>query len=135
MKKSICELLQRLNLEYNGKLVQTDIEDYVNKILKKASIISISREEQVLGFIAYYDNDLKKETAFLTMLAVDPSYRKMGYGKRLLEMSIANLKQLGFKTFALEVLQNNEGAVKLYSATGFNTIETTGEYYYMEMKL
>lgn len=135
MREGICKLLRRLNFEYDGNLIRTDIDDYVNKIIKKASIISICRDQQILGFIAYYDNDLKKESAFLTMLAIDPSCRKQGYGKRLLEMSIANLKQLGFKTYALQVLQTNEGGVKLYTGAGFNIIETKGEYYYMEMKL
>lgn len=135
MKEGISELLRRLNLEYNGELIRTDVDEYVSKIIKMASIITISRNEQILGFIAYYDNDLKKESAFLTMLAVDLSCRELGYGKRLLEMSIANLRQSGFKTFTLEVLQTNEGAVRLYTAKGFKTTEIKGAYYHMEMKL
>lgn len=135
MKEGISELLHRLNHEYNGELIRTDIDEYVTKIIKRASIIVISKTEQILGFIAYYDNDPEKEAGFLTMLAIDPFFRKLGYGKRLLEMSIANLRQSGFKTFTLEVLQSNEGSVKLYTATGFKTIEIKGEYYYMEMKL
>jgi ribosomal protein S18 acetylase RimI-like enzyme len=132
MKLQIINLLTKLNNIYDGKLITINIEQYVEKITKKASIIAIYAYGNLQGFIAYYDNDSNKETAYLTMIAIDPDIQGMGYGKNLIKLSFENLKNKGFKKFKLEVLSNNIKAISLYEDLGFAKNQDNGDSIFME---
>jgi len=56
---------------------------------------------------------------YLRSLAVSPSYRGRGLGRKLLERYIQNGLDDGFKCFRLDVLADNTAAVNLYSSFGF----------------
>lgn len=135
MKEKIFDFLDELNKESRQKLVTVDLKNYTEKIINKSTIISIQKQNTLIGFIAYYDNDEKKETAFLTMIAIDKNYQHFGYGKNLLELSIHNLKKVGFKNYGLEVLIDNFNAIKLYSSMGFEIKNENEQHYYMELKM
>jgi ribosomal protein S18 acetylase RimI-like enzyme len=135
MKQKIYQLLEILNNEVDQKLVAVELNNYVEKIFEKSTIISIERNNNLQGFISYYDNDEKNESAFLTMIAIDKKYRHMGYGKGLLEFSVSILRTKGFKKYSLEVLKDNSIAINLYKRLGFIVTEERQQHYYMEMKL
>lgn len=135
MKEKIITLLTALNLEYNNRLIQIDIEPYVNKIIEKSAIVSILDNNKLSGFISYYCNDEKKENAFLSMLCTDKEEREKGYGKSLLEFSIQDLRRKKFKKYSLEVLQENTLAKELYLKYNFRIKEARGDFYYMELEL
>lgn len=122
MKNKLIELIQNLNMTFNGQLIEVPIEDYVQKILDKATIITIQEHNTLKAFIAYYDNDSVKERAFLTLLAVDAKFQGQGHGKHLLNLAIENLRVKKFKYFELEVLENNFIPIKLYKKFGFETL-------------
>lgn len=123
MRTEVRRILTKLNLIFNGKLIQVDLDEYVNKIINKATIISYNEKGRMCGFIAFYNNDFKSGNAYLTMLAIDPAYKGKGIGKLLLTCSIARLKQEGFKNYTLEVLKSNDKATYLYKRNGFTIIE------------
>lgn len=135
MKEKIITLLTALNLEYNNRLIQIDIEPYVNKIIEKSTIVSILDNNKLTGFISYYCNDEKKENAFLSMICTDKEEREKGYGKSLLEFSIQDLRRKKFKKYGLEVLHENTLAKELYLKYNFTIKETRGEFYSMELAL
>lgn len=132
MKSKIKNLLIKLNNLNHGRLIDCNIEEYVDKIFKKASLITILSCGNLHGFIGYYDNDKNRETAYLTMIAVDPDNQGMGYGKNLINMSIMNLKRKGFKKYRLEVLKNNQNAILLYKDFDFRVVEYHGDKIFME---
>lgn len=135
MKEEIYLLLEELNSLSNGELIKTDLKEYVNKIYSKAKIISYHDKGQLIGFIAYYDNAEDKNTAYLTMLAVNPIYQGKGFGKRFLENAIALLVDESFKSFKLEVLQKEKNIIKLYEEYGFCFLENNFDTLYMIKKL
>ncbi|MDU8885483.1 N-acetyltransferase [Yeosuana sp. MJ-SS3] len=135
MRQQIVGLLEELNSVNNGYFVETDINDYVDKILKKAVLIEVDKSGILVGFIAYYANDIASETAYLTMLAVKPLYQNEGYGKHLLDLSIKDIRDKGFVKYGLEVLKNNFQAFKFYENQGFKTIKSRGDFLYMEKPL
>lgn len=61
-------------------------------------------------------------------LGVLPEYRGRGYGKALLENSVAELKTQGAERVFLQVLTENENALGLYLNTGFK-IDSRMDYY------
>ena len=119
MTNGIYNLLDQLNNDIGKILVVGDLKMYVDKITTKATILAVHQQSLLKGFIAYYDNDENKKNAFLTMLAVHMDCRNRGYGKALLEFSIANLKRAGFETYSLQVREENIGAKQLYESMGF----------------
>lgn len=61
-------------------------------------------------------------------LGVLPEFRGLGYGKALLENSVAELKTQGAERVFLQVLTENENALGLYLNTGFK-IDSRMDYY------
>ena len=135
MKHKIYKLLDELNYGTDQKLVSGDLNAYVEKITERSKIVSIQHNNELHGFISYYDNDKTSKIAFLTMLAINKDFQHLGYGLGLLNFSISNLKRLKFKTYCLEVLKDNEIAVSLYKKFGFIVIKEDSIHYYMEKEL
>jgi [ribosomal protein S18]-alanine N-acetyltransferase len=134
MKKQIEQLLTEYNISLNGTYLTVDIPTYVDKIFKNATIFTLQEREIISGFIAFYDNDSNKESAYLTQLFVNPAYSGRSIGNKLLNFSIQYIKEKGFKNYKLEVLQNNEKAIKLYKKFNFNIVEFREKTYIMELK-
>lgn len=135
MKKEIYKLLKNLNSLSNEELIKIDLKLYVDKIYTLAKFISYHKNGELIGFVAYYDNMKSKEYAYLTMLAVNPKHHGKGYGKRLLENAIDDLREMKFQKFKLEVLQNEKKVIDLYNSYGFITSELKDYTQYMIKKL
>ncbi len=132
MKNEILEILINSNKKLNGILVETDIIQYVDKIIKHANVLTYFIEGELAGFIAYYCNDKNKYKAFLTMLCVANGFEGKGIGKFLLQTSLLNVRELGFKTYSLEVNKNNLTAINLYTNYGFVIVETKDKTFIMK---
>ena len=119
MKQSITNLINQQNRLLNGALIYQPADEYVEKIIKNANIVTHSILGQLAGFIAYYCNDPGYEVAFLTMLCVAPEYTGKGTGRRLLHYSINDISLKGFSRYELEVKETNLPAIQLYKSAGF----------------
>jgi ribosomal-protein-alanine N-acetyltransferase len=135
MKRQIIKLLFKLNDIHQGKLITNDINKYVDKIVEKASLVTIYNGSNLKGFIAYYDNDKMNQTAYLTMIAIEPYSQGLGYGKNLIDFSVKNLKRQGFKMYKLEVLKNNTKALTMYQKYGFVIEEDRSDFWLMNLEL
>lgn len=62
-------------------------------------------------------------------LAVDPEYRRMGVGNRLVEMLIDALSEEAVHSLTLEVRVSNVGAISLYEKMGFQQVGRRPGYY------
>jgi ribosomal-protein-alanine N-acetyltransferase len=80
----------------------------------------------IAGFaiMRYGDDD-----AHLDLLAVDPPYRRLGIGRRLLEWLEKCAVVAGIDNVALEVRAGNEGAQLFYKRMGYRTIAQVPGYY------
>jgi ribosomal protein S18 acetylase RimI-like enzyme len=63
-------------------------------------------------------------TAFDAGTGILPAYRGQGLAKRMFEHVVPSLRSLGVRRFLLEVLQQNEPAIRAYQKSGFETIRT-----------
>jgi GNAT superfamily N-acetyltransferase len=76
-----------------------------------------------VGFAAL---DRKSDKAWLLdMLYVKPEARGKGLGVELIRAAAEHVKEQGADTLALEVLESNTGAKRLYDRLGFTTVERT----------
>lgn len=62
-------------------------------------------------------------------IAVDPDYRRLGIGRRLVEELEARLKENKVTCLTLEVRTSNEGAIALYDQLGFVSVGRRPNYY------
>ncbi|MFL0352399.1 GNAT family N-acetyltransferase [Xanthomarina sp. GH4-25] len=132
MNKDLVDLLKEINIEFDNKFIKININEYVNKIVRSAVVIPFYKENQLIGFIAFYANNFETKVAYLTMLAVNKDFRSKNIGKFLLDMTTSYLIDRGFKKFGLETLTENERAKKFYLENGFLVKEKKGRFIYME---
>lgn len=91
-----------------------NLENYARKIQNNAVVISLNKENNIIGFAAFYCNDKENSTAFLTQIVVDKEQKKLGYGSKLLEEAERISKEQGMKKICLEVYNDNEAGIDLY---------------------
>ena len=65
----------------------------------------------------------------ITLIAVNPSVRRRGHGKRLLTALLQQARQQGAIHATLEVGSNNLAALALYANGGFQSAGTRFKYY------
>lgn len=120
------ELRIAFNIAFSDYEVKTDMteESFISFLNSNSVDLSISTglfdADKLIGFIlvgrrgkALYDGGT----------AVIKEYRGKGYARKMLSFTIDNAKKHGFSTFELEVLKNNERAIKLYKSFGFKEKE------------
>ena len=131
-------LLKQLITEYNSKdegiVINTEINDYVDKLANNAIILTYY-DQKIKGFIAFYANNKDSDFAFLSMIIVDKSIRGLGIGKMLIIQSEKILSKKGFSKYRLEVLKSNNAAINLYYNLGFKNVDSKEEVIVMEKKL
>lgn len=77
--------------------------------------------EQLVGFIIHGIDDYKgKQTAFNTGTGVIPEYRSQKIVDQIYACAIPKLKLQGITQCALEVIQDNHRAIRVYERIGFS---------------
>lgn len=72
--------------------------------------------EKVAGYCGAY---VILDEGDINQVAVEPSYRKKGIGKKMIQILLEKLKEAGAVSVTLEVRKSNEGAISLYESVGF----------------
>jgi len=62
-------------------------------------------------------------------IAIDPDYRRCGFGKSLVREAISVARQKGVRSLYLEVRMNNAHAIKLYKSFDFHEVGIRRRYY------
>ena len=135
MKEDLIDLLERINSEFSGKLISTRVEEYISKLIEKSVINTEYQNDDLAGFIAFYANNTESKTGYMSMLAVDKSFRSKGVAKNLFVKAENHLRGINFKYFDLEVLKSNTSAITLYKKNGFSIFEEGNIHYKMRKSL
>ena len=70
-----------------------------------------------------------ESSLMIASIAVDPVFRMKGVGTRLVEDAISISKTQGKRRIVLQVRENNEVAISLYSKIGFKSKSLIADYY------
>jgi len=135
LKPKIYDLMNLMINDGSGLFEVRDLDVYIDKLINSASIITIMAQDALLGFLAYYANDHVSKIGFISMLIIDPSTKRMGYGRRLVEFAVKDLTLKGFKKCRTEVNANNIKAVNICKRLGFTYIGRNDAYYVFELNL
>ena len=96
---------------FNDYLLQLSVKEETSFLLKDNNEI-----------IGVFISAVRGDNAYISAMAVLNKYRGMGYGRVLLQKGNLLLLENGCKKVILEVLEDNENAVKLYLSEGFKMI-------------
>ena len=112
--------LQCFNNHYSLTTIQDDLEN------DKVTMFLYLKNDKVVGYISIYHF---LDEANLQKIAVLENERRNGIATELINYSADYIKQLGIKTFYLEVNEHNLIAIKVYEKLGFKKISTRKNYY------
>ena len=88
--------------------------------------IVLVREERVVGYSIL---SVAAGEAHILNLCVDPGFRQLGYGEKLLDEILSRVATEDVHEMFLEVRPSNEKAVALYRKKGFRQIASRPAYY------
>lgn len=115
------------NIELESFSVPWSLESITKELENEMAYYVVAEEEgQVLGYAGLWNVVGEGQ---ITNIAVRPSGRRKGIGKKLVEGLIAYGKEKSLEVLILEVRQSNEAAIKLYSGAGFKEIGKRKNYY------
>jgi len=107
----------------------------------------IKSQDKVIGYCTYllkpaFSSRRLKKKSVIYSIAIDSKFRNKGFGRKLLEESIKEMKLNKISSVLLYVNVNNTPAIKLYEKTGFLRVKEVEDIcgqkercYKMELKL
>lgn len=102
-------------------------EAFLSELRNRAAVYLVAQlEGQLVGFGGMW---LVVEEAHITTLAVDPPFRGLGIGERLLNALLSIAVERGMERATLEVRVGNLVAQNLYRKYGFQAVAVRKQYY------
>lgn len=89
-------------------------------------LVAVRADEPAAGYAVFRHGGGEAE---LLRLAVDPGERRRGVARRLVEAGLDRLRREDVEACHLEVRTDNEGAIALYQALGFEPTGRRRGYY------
>ncbi len=128
---TIAEIIDCLLISFEGYFVQmpNDLDYWTNRF-------KTSRINQTLSYgvfdqgklVAFINNGIDdwhgKKTAFNCGTGVIPAYRGQGLVDQMYQYAIPELQKNDVTRCALEVIQANERAIRVYERIGFHTVKS-----------
>lgn len=89
-------------------------------------MIACDEENNIIGYIGIWT---LLDECQINKIAVMPEKRKIGIGKAILNHVIELTRDMGVKSWYLEVRESNTAAQALYRSAGFSSVGTRKNYY------
>lgn len=114
----LTEFIKSVDKDFTPPLTgRVNIEEWIDKIYSKGSIILAESESKYIGCILFYSNDIMNRKGYIAYLAVDSKYRRLGIAKSMLDRCVDISRNNNM--LSITVYTNNPGALKLYESGGF----------------
>lgn len=126
MSKEDLELIDKLEKNFSAIFLSKEkiMEEFENNIFTKYFIYI--EKSNIIGFVNYYDLYDRFEIANISVV---PEFRNKKIGSKLMEHVIELGKRQGIENITLEVREDNEYAIKLYSKYNFKPVAIREKYY------
>ena len=119
--KKVVELEEKYLLESLGeKLLASELSEKNNGV----SFYVIENDDVVIGYIGRYY--FFREAEVLNFV-VDESYQRQGYGQKLFDKMVEDMKDV--KKITLEVRASNIKGINFYTKNGFKQVGVRKRYY------
>jgi ribosomal protein S18 acetylase RimI-like enzyme len=122
LKVQLLDFLNSVNEDFNPPLTEkVCLEEYVKKITEKAELIIEYVDDDIVGMVVLYCNDVISGIAYIPFCAVRKEFRGKGIAKSLMMSAINKVQERKLSTLAIH--SNNPIAIKLYQDLGFQIVE------------
>lgn len=119
--KKVVELEEKYLLESLGeKLLASELSEKNNGV----SFYVIENDDVVIGYIGRY---YFSQEAEVLNFVVDESYQRQGYGQKLFDKMVEDMKDV--KKITLEVRASNIKGINFYTKNGFKQVGVRKKYY------
>ena len=119
--KKVVELEEKYLLESLGeKLLASELSEKNNGV----SFYVIENDDVVIGYIGRY---YFFQEAEVLNYVVDKSYQRQGYGQKLFDKMVEDMKDV--KKITLEVRASNIKGINFYTKNGFKQVGVRKKYY------
>lgn len=119
--KKVVELEEKYLLESLGeKLLASELSEKNNGV----SFYVIENDDVVIGYIGRY---YFFQEAEVLNFDVDESYQRQGYGQKLFDKMVEDMKDV--KKITLEVRASNIKGINFYTKNGFKQVGVRKKYY------
>lgn len=119
--KKVVELEEEYLLESLGeKLLASELSEKNNGV----SFYVIENDDVVIGYIGRY---YFFQEAEVLNFVVDESYQRQGYGQKLFDKMVKDMKDV--KKITLEVRASNIKGINFYTKNGFKQVGVRKKYY------
>ena len=98
---------------------ENKLREFADKYSRNAIVFVAEENKDVLGFIAFYANNLVSRNAFISSIVIRKQYQGKGVGSQLLGKAESYSKMCNMTSIALEVDRMNMKAVNLYKKKGY----------------
>jgi [ribosomal protein S18]-alanine N-acetyltransferase len=103
-------------------------EDMQLALLQRGAFAIIAESNATIaGFILAYQR--KRQVGHVVTIDILPAFRRMGLGKRFMEVSEHRMKSRGAERIILEVSLENSSAIQFYQGLGYRTRRLLPYYY------
>lgn len=112
---------------------RVDLNDYAQKIARKAMRFEAWSNDTLVGLVAAYCNDQMNHIAYITSVSVLKAWTGKGIATRLVHHCIEYARAMGMRQVRLEVACDNKQAVRLYAKSGFIADKSDGPFTIMNL--
>ena len=128
--ENVIEYLKKVDTLFPIALSKKiNIREYCIKLYEHGKIILAKIENNIVGLIAGYMNDIKYNNSYISIIVVSPKFQENRIGYKLLSIFYMLAKNSGMKKIILDVAQKNEKAISFYKKNGFNIDESVMPQY------
>lgn len=96
-----------------------EISSYVEKLLKKATLLAVVEKGEILSLVAGYTDATPDGRGYISVVATLPSHRGRGLAKNLVKRFLAVSAEKGLSAVHLYAVEGNRAALEMYRSLGF----------------
>jgi ribosomal protein S18 acetylase RimI-like enzyme len=134
--EQIAEHLRQCDAHFVPRLSsRVEVNKYAEKIANSAERFEAWIEGRLIGLVAVYCNEHKKNIAYITNVSVLREWGGKGVAAYLTERCIEHTRKMGMRRISLDVGSNNTRAVKLYEKSGFIASKMIGSCITMHLDM
>jgi ribosomal-protein-alanine N-acetyltransferase len=130
-KMDMKDLDEVLSIETSGSVAPWSRNMFVDEMRNAFAFCFVVKKEDlptqpVVGFISFRN---MAEESELLKICVHPDYRGRGIGKKLMKFYMDFSREMGIKTFYLEVYSSNHPAIYLYQLFSYRPSGMRKKFY------
>lgn len=134
-KNQIDNIICFCDSAFTEKVSQRQAYDELLQKIHRNAVFVYAYQAEPIAYCAFYANDSKSRTAYISLIAVRPEYQRAHVGKRLLRYCMEMAIERGMQSCVLEVRKSNDSAIQFYRRNGFVFLSERESSFLMKKEL